>query len=279
MQSLHAGYEPCPGVRLHQLLGKGSHGEVWEATQASGPSLAVKFISAECGLATPREIKAINIVRQKTHPHLIRIAQVWTMPGYLGVAMELGEGTLADFQSVYQAERGTSIPAKEVCSYLIQVAKALDFLNARQHHIDGQVIGIQHGMVKASNMLFFGDRIKLSDFELSSSTSVPVHFESQTGMMNYAAPEVFEGYLSLHSDQHALAVTYCELRGGRLPFPAVKAFRQSWPMKRPQPDLSMLSLPEQPIIARALQRVPQDRWPTCGVMMAALTKAVAANSA
>lgn len=234
--------------------------------------MALKFITHESGLATPREIKALNAICRLLHPNLVRIARVWTMPGYLVVAMEQAEATLADLLTVYQADKHTPIPAKLVCSYLSQAAKALDFLNARQHRIDGQLIGIQHGMVKGSNMLLFGERVKLSDFELSSFTSVPVQFQNQTGMMNYAAPEVFEGCLSYQSDQHALAVTYCELRGGRLPFPSINAFRQSWPMKRPAPDLAMLSPAEQPIIARSLQRIPQDRWPTCADLLAALTK-------
>ncbi len=36
--------------------------------------------------------------------------------------------------------------------------------------------------------------------------------------MAYAAPEVFRGQRSRWTDQYALAVSYCEVRGGRLPF-------------------------------------------------------------
>ena len=34
----------------------------------------------------------------------------------------------------------------------------------------------------------------------------------------YAAPEFFKKQTSSQSDQYSLAVTYCHLRGGRLPF-------------------------------------------------------------
>lgn len=271
--ALREGLEPCAGFRLTRLLGKGSHGEVWEAATERGATLGLKFIPAESGLATPREIKAIQSLRLLRHPHLVRLDQVWTMPGYLVVAMELCEGTLADLRFAYQSEYGTSIPSNIACEYLTQVASALDFLNTRQHRIDGQVAGVQHGGVKGSNLLLFGDTVKVSDFEQSSLTSVPAPLLPQLSGLQYAAPEVFEGYLSAQSDQHALAVTYCELRGGRLPFPPLTEFRKSWPQRRPAPDLSMLPPAEQPVIARALDRVPQNRWPSCSDLMQALDRA------
>jgi serine/threonine protein kinase len=273
--ALREGLEVRPGLTLRRLLGKGSSGQVWDATQGQGlPPLALKFISTESGLATPREIKAIQNVRSLPHPNVTRVSQVWTMPGYLVVAMELAEATLADLLAVSISADGTSVPANLVCKYLSQIADALDFLNARQHRIDGQLVGIQHCGVKGSNILLFGETVKLSDFELSSTTSVPVNFQRQTTTLNYAAPEIFEGYLSPQSDQHSLAVTYCELRSGTLPFPKIELFRQSWPMRRPSPQLSALSAGEQPIIARALSVVPQSRWPSCREMMAAMVKAI-----
>jgi serine/threonine protein kinase len=85
----------------------------------------------------------------------------------------------------------------------------------------------------------------------------------RVGTLDYIAPEVFQGRLSDRSDQFALAVTYCQLRGGQLPFPnSPTTFRTDY--IRPAPDLSMLSHREKPIIARALDPVPMDRWPSCG---------------
>ena len=91
------------------------------------------------------------------------------------------------------------------------------------------------------------------------------------GTLCYTAPEVFQGWLSDRTDQYALAVSYCELRSGRLPFSDTpETFDKKY--LRPEPDLSMLSPAEQPIIARALDAVPQDRWPSCSNLMTRLTQ-------
>ena len=48
---------------------------------------------------------------------------------------------------------------------------------------------------------------------------------------------------------------------------------------RPAPDLKSLTLAEQPILARGLAAVPQDRWPSCMEMMDRLTKCVKESTA
>src|SRR5260370_8745708 len=115
-------------------------------------------------------------------------------------------------------------------------------------------------------MLLFGDTLKLTDFGLSSSISCQLKWHRQAGTVAYTAPEVLQGRLSNWTDQFSLAVTYCELRGGRLPFPdPPQAFQPSY--TRPAPDLAMLPARERPIIARALSPIPQVRWPTRSEMM------------
>jgi serine/threonine protein kinase len=149
---------------------------------------------------------------------------------------------------------------------LSQVAAALDFLNAKQHHVGGKVVGIQHCDVKPRNLLVFGDTVKLTDFGLSSLISSQLQGHRRAGTLAYTAPEVFQGRLSNWTDQYSLAVTYCELRGGALPFPENPPTFQTAYI-RPAPDLSMLPPRERPIIARALAPVPQNRWPLCSELM------------
>jgi serine/threonine-protein kinase len=81
------------------------------------------------------------------------------------------------------------------------------------------------------------------------------------GTPEYAAPEVFRGRLSNRTDQYALAVSYCQIRGGRFPFKDTPP-NLTPTYTRPLPDLSMLPAKEQPIVGRALAAMPQDRWPT-----------------
>jgi WD40 repeat protein len=85
----------------------------------------------------------------------------------------------------------------------------------------------------------------------------------------YAAPEFFQGKTSQHSDQYSLAVTYCQLRGGRLPFSGDPAQVMAGHLHG-QPDLTMLPESERPAVARALAKDPGQRWPSCTAFVQAL---------
>ncbi len=274
-QALQPGLEPYPGYRLRQQLGAGGYGEVWEAEADDGRHVALKFMPCGDSLETAREFRSIQAMRQIQHPHLIQIDRVWSQLGYIVLSMELAEGTLADLLEMSLAEFNTPLQTPEVCDYLSQVAQALDHLNACRHEIEGKLVAIQHCDVKPSNLLVFGDTIKLADFSLATPTSSRLQHRRPVGTYDYAPPEMFVGQVSEQTDQYALAISYCELRGGRLPFPRIQEFRQSWPIHRPPADLTMLSAKEQPIIARALSRNPASRWESCGELMARLREAVA----
>jgi serine/threonine protein kinase len=270
---IQAGLEPYPGYRLSRLLGRGGFSDVWQADVSGGQTLALKFMPCSENSAAPREIRSIQLVRQLHHRNLIGIERVWLFRSYIVIAMELADGGLNDLLEAYQTEYGSAIDREDVCRYLTQVASVLDFLNTRQHKIGDQLIAIQHCDVKPSNLLLCGETVKLSDFGLAAVTTGARNSHFRAGTTSYAAPEVFKGQLTDKTDQYSLAVTYCELRGGRLPFPeAPKTFQKNY--EPPRPDLTMLSPKERPLIARALSTVPQNRWPSCSDLMARLSSLV-----
>lgn len=270
---LLAGLEPYPGYRLRQFIGRGGFSEVWEAEKEGDPPVALKFLQCTDDMAAAREIRTLQAIQQVHHPNLVRLERVWCFGGYVVVAMELAEASLMDLLEVYQSEFHTPVIPEQVCLYLTQIADALDFLNTRQHLIEGKRVAIRHCDVKPSNLLLFGTVAKLGDFGLASLTSSSFQFHRRAGTLDYMAPEVFQGRLSDRTDQYALAVTYCHLRGGRLPFTDTPSTIQS-DYVRPTPDLSMLSPGERPILARALANAPQDRWPSCAEMVQELMKQV-----
>ena len=270
---LNPGMEPYPGYRLRQVLGRGGFAEVWEAETPTGGTIALKFMPCNDGLAAAKEIRSIEAVRKLDHPNLCRIERVWAHLGYIVIAMELADGSLLDLLEAYMSEFHTPIVGEQVCLYLSQAAAGIDFMNSRVHILDGRRVSFQHCDIKASNLLLFGDTVKLADFGLASPTTSALKFHRRAGTLNYTPPEVFQGRLSDWTDQYSLAVTYCELRAGRLPFndtPAtfVKGF------VRMAPDLSMLPEAERPIVQRALNPTPQDRWPSCKDFIARLSKVV-----
>jgi serine/threonine-protein kinase len=251
-------------------IGRGGFSEVWEAETAAGQRVALKFMATRGGNAAANEVRSIQALRQLRHPNLVRIDQVWCQPGYVVVAMELAEGSLADLLDGYQIEYETPIPPEELCGYLLQAADGLDFLHRRQHLHDGRRVAYQHCDVKPGNLLIFGSKVKLADYGLAAETTQAFTPRRAAGTLAFAAPEVFQGQLSDRSDQFSLAVTYCQLRCGRLPFPEPPRFIPTY--VHPEPDLSMLSPPEQQIIARALAPRPLGRWHSCGTMVRRLAR-------
>jgi serine/threonine protein kinase len=270
-----AGAEPAPGYRLKRVRGRGGFAEVWEADSPSGP-VALKFmISANTG-TTARELRSLQSLQALDHPFLVKTQSVFTVPGYIVIAMELAEGTLLDLHQVYLNDLNQLIDPRELCHYLWQVADALDFLNARRHTRDGRKVGFQHGDVKPNNVLLFGDVAKLTDYGLATATHGPTTPCPRHGTRDYAAPEVQQGHLTDTSDQYSLAVTYCVLRSGRFPFPPQPAPGEGQPAKsaiQPPPELPGFLPGEKVALGRAMALAPQARFPCCRDLMKALIKA------
>lgn len=270
---LRTGMEPYPGYKLGQLLGRGGFAEVWEAETTTGETVALKFLPCNDGLAASKEVRSIQGVRQLRHPNLIHIEQVWVHLGYIVVAMELAEGSLLDLLDAYNSEFNTCVAPEQVCLLLSQAAEGIDFMNSRQHTLDGRRVAFQHCDIKPSNILLFGDTVKLADFGLASPTSSAMKSHRRAGTLDFTAPEVFQGRLSDWTDQYALGVSYCQLRTGLMPFADTPpSFQRTY--VRPVPDLSMLPEKERPIVARALAPVPQDRWPSCKEFMSRISQVV-----
>jgi len=69
-------------------------------------------------------------------------------------------------------------------------------------------------------------------------------------------------------------VSWCQLRGGRLPFEGEPVQVVAGHLYRP-PDLTMLPEVERPAVARALSKQPDERWPSCRGFVEALRDAAA----
>jgi serine/threonine-protein kinase len=265
-----------PGYRLCHFLGNGGFGEVWSAQMNDGEPVALKFLHCMGRRGGIHELRSIQVILPLRHAHLVLVKRVWAARQYLVVSMELADGSLDDLLDSYQIEIGKPIPAEDLLPLMAQAADALDFLNTPQHNLRGQTVGIQHGDISPSNLLLFGQTVKLSDFGLTTAFQGNVKECSPAGKPDYAAPEVFKGRLSNRTDQYALAVTYCWLRSGRLPFPDTpETFETTY--TRPTPDLSMLTKAERPVIERALAVQPRDRWDSCRDLVSQLMRDTTAS--
>lgn len=273
---LAPGFEPIPGYRLDRPLGAGGFGQVWRASGPGGVPAALKFVPLGRAVSAT-EWRAVRLMKEVRHPHLIAVAGAWEAHGYLVVAMEPADGSLADRLRECVGRGLPGVPRDELLAYLADAASALDHLNEPRHPVaDGPAGGIQHRDVKPQNLLLLGGGVKVADFGLARALTGGVTGHTGSMTTEYAAPEFFEGRTSAHSDQYSLAVTYCHLRGGRLPFVGTPAEVMLGHLKK-LPDLSMLPPAEQPALARALAKKPEDRWPSCAAFVAALRESAAAD--
>lgn len=216
--SLQPGQEVVPGYPLERFLGRGGFGEVWQARSPSGESVALKFVRLGDQVAHIEQ-RSLDIMRQVKHPHLLSVLGSWRAAGYLVIAMELADRTLDDRLRQMTSEGRGGIASEELLRYFEQAADALDYLNRPHPGSDGQnQPGIQHRDIKPQNLLLVGNTLKIGDFGLARCLENSVTSHTGCHTPAYAAPEFFDGKATNQSDQYSLAVSWCMLRGGRLPF-------------------------------------------------------------
>jgi len=255
-------HEPIPGYRLVRRLGDGGSGEVWQATAPGGYDAALKFVRLDKRLGQAEAEHRENLTRVR-HNHLLPVYGSWVEDGYLILHMELADKTLADECAECLRAGAAGIPAERLHEYLRHVAEGLDYLN--------QECGIIHRDIKPANLMLVGKTVKVADFGMAKKIDEAARSRTGGFTLHYAAPELFDGRKTPTTDQYSLAVTYCELLTGKLPFNGswheLIAKHASEP-----PNLTMLPEAERPVVARAMAKAPHERWPSCGAFIEALTQ-------
>ncbi len=258
LADLVPGCNPVPGYTLISKLGVGGFGEVWKATGPGDFPVALKFIVAKSH-SGQIEGRSLAVIRDVRHPHLLSVFGTWQIGDLLVIATELADRTLLDRFHEAKKQGYEGIPVDELLRYMDEAAKGLDYLNepvtpGRQR--------IQHRDVKPQNLLLSGGCVKIGDFGLARSVQFDVTGHTGSLTLAYAAPECLDGSTSHRSDQYSLAVTYCYLRSGHLPFNGTPVEIIDGHRKK-RPDLSNLPERERPPVARSLAKSPKDRWANC----------------
>jgi serine/threonine-protein kinase len=259
---LRPGERPLPEYELIQLLGRGGFGEVWKAKGPGGFEVALKFVRLG-DQAGAVELRSLELVKSIRHAHLLAQFGAWRRDDLLIIAMELADRTLLHRLQEANKQGLPGIPFGELLEYMREAAKGIDYLNERCHpSAAGELVGIQHKDIKPQNLLLVGGTVKVADFGLAKLLERTIASVSGGMTPLYAAPEFFNNKTSKWSDQYCLAVTYCQLRSGRLPFEG-SALQVMVGHTTQPPDLTMMAEGERPALARALAKKPEERWPAC----------------
>ena len=207
-------------------------------------------------------------------PHIIPVYEAGEAGGVLFIAMRFVAG--GDLRGVL-AREGPLRPGR-AAGFISPVASALDAAHRA---------GLVHRDVKPANVLVDarGDRpdhVYLSDFGVSkgAKSSVSLTGTGQyLGTPEYSAPEQVQGRaVDGRTDQYALACVAWELLTGSAPFERDQGLAVLLAhISEPPPSLSEyrpeLGLADQ-VLAKALAKVPEKRYLSCGEFADALREAL-----
>ena len=261
---------------LVEEIGRGGFGTVFRARQTGlDEDVAIKVVRPHV-LDDPdlkgRFEREIYVAKQLRHPKTIRIIDVAeTEVGLPFYVMEFVEG--ASLGEVLEQEYGlTQARTKNICT---QILKGLAEAHSR---------GVVHRDLKPENVLLcdiFGERdyVKILDFGIAKALQDEGQKITRTDMImgtpNYMSPEQALGQLSLdgRSDLYTVGLIIAEcllgdpLVDGDTMIRVIATHASHEPLVLPKPVLeSSLG----PIIKKATEKDPDDRYGTAGEMAAAL---------
>jgi hypothetical protein len=270
--------EPIPGYRLIEPLGSGGFGEAWKCEAPGGLFKAIKFVFGNLnsldvdGARADQEKRALDRVKEIRHPFVLSMDRIEDVGGELVIVMELADKSLHDAFEECLSAGLVGIPRDALLRYIRDAAEGLDHMNEKH--------GLQHLDIKPRNLFLVSDRVKVADFGLVK------HLERSgaSGVMGavtplYAPPETFTGAITDRSDQYSLAIVYQELLTGHRPFNGKNARQLANQHMHEAPDLRALPEGERPIVARALEKDPARRFPSCLAFVRALYTARARTHA
>ena len=261
MPELEPGNE-FAGCRIEAVAGRGGMGVVYRATELSlGRPVALKLLAPDrAGDEEFRERfqREWRMAASIDHPNVIPIYGAGDHDGSLYLVMRYVGGT--DLHALLR-EQGRLDPER-AAELVAQLASALDAAHAA---------GLVHRDVKPANVLLAGNHAYLSDFGLTRLAGSDTELTGSgqwIGTVEYCSPEQLQGERTdARADVYSLGCVLFAALCGRPPFAqgTVTATMLSH-LHDPPPMPSELGAPREfdRVIARALAKRPDDRYPSTG---------------
>jgi len=266
--------------RLERRLGGGGMAVVYLARdERLDRPVALKVLApvlAEDEAFRKRFIRESRAAAAVEDPHIIPVFEAGEAGGMLYIAMRYVPG--GDVRTMVR--RDGPLPPRRAAAVIAQVASALDAAHAA---------GLVHRDVKPANMLVDrrsnrSDHVYLADFGLSKkrlAASAGLTGTGQfVGTLDYSAPEQIRGKpADGRTDQYALACAAFELLTGAPPFHHEEATAVMYAhLSEPPPPVTSRQAGLPPavdqVVARALAKVPADRYASCQEFADALLQAL-----
>jgi len=254
------------GCRIEAVLGRGGMGVVYRALQLDlGRPVALKVIASDRA-ADPgfreRFQRESRLAASFDHPHVVPVHGAGEEDGELYIVMRYVRGS--DLHQLVKRE-GRLAPER-AAAIVAQVGSALDAAHAA---------GLVHRDVKPGNVLLAGggeeEHGYLSDFGLTRRIDPGSQLTESgqwLGTVDFASPEQLHGdRVDARSDVYSLGCVLFAALTGKPPFP-----RETVPatllahLHEPPPRPSAAGLPREldRVVARALDKEPDRRYPSAG---------------
>jgi serine/threonine protein kinase len=253
------------GYSFQECLARMPIGEVWKARGHDGRHCLIKLVFGCQAAEEASETGPVARLQAMRHDVLEPFVVVRDGPNRVALILDERDGTLADRLNQCRTAGLPGVPREEMLDHMLVAGQTLDELY-QEHHL-------RHLTLNPRSLMLSGRKLHIADFGLAELIWLPAGLDAATLNPRYAAPEVFEGQFDAASDQYSLALIYQELVTGLHPFRNLSPRQLANPKLRGQPNLDLLPALDRPIVARALDPRPDQRFPSSGAFAAELEKA------
>jgi len=270
-------YRRLGKYELHQLLGEGAMGIVWKAYDTVlRRYVALKLLSASFRKTKDmherflREARAAGAIQ---HANIVTVYDLGESEGQLFIAMELVEGR--DLSDMIALRDPLALERK--LDIAIEVLIGLHFAHQR---------GVIHRDVKPSNVRVMPDgRVKIMDFGIARLQKADATGSGAiVGTPTYMAPEqITNGAITPATDVFSVGCMLYELLCYQRPFEAESIHGVLYQVLTTEPRPLRTVAPSIPaalerVVAKAMNKVPHERYESAGQMMSTLQQIRAALS-
>lgn len=269
-----------PKYEIRGTLGSGAHGVVLDAFDRTiERRVAIKVIrkpemaDAEAVEAQQRFRQEARAAGRLSHPGIVAVYDYGEDERTAWIVMEMVEGgSLKEL-----LDRGERLPLADTVRLMGEILAALGYAHGR---------GVVHRDVKPANVLLTAEgHAKLGDFGIARlENSAMTQLGTMMGTPHYMAPEQFRSeVVDARADLWAAGVLLYQLLTGEKPFSGGFTAMMHKALNTEPPAPSQLSVTAPPaldaVVARALAKRPDQRWPDANAFAEAIRQAAAAPSA
>ncbi len=258
---------------LERKIGSGGMADVYLAHDVRhNRKVAIKVMHRELALriGVDRFLREIETTAKLQHPHILPLFDSGRVEGTVFYVMPYVEG-----ESLRgRLRRETQLPVADALRIASEIASGLGY--AHRH-------GIVHRDIKPDNVLFVDGQAVVADFGLAlphSTDDMPTRMTKagvSVGTPHYMSPEQAGGQpdVDARTDIYALGVVVYEMLAGEPPFTGatVQSIFKKVMSEDPRPlneHRRSIPLYVDGAVAKALEKLPADRWQTVSQFVDAL---------